>query len=73
MAMTQGEKGDAPGFTPGQLDGKAPIDSEISQSEEVGVVKDGMRVHPQPTGDPLDPLNWSAFKKHLILAIVMYL
>ena len=28
-------------------------------------------VHPQPTTDPLDPLNWTALKKHTILGIVM--
>lgn len=27
--------------------------------------------HPQATSDPLDPLNWSSFRKHTILAIVM--
>ena len=37
------------------------------------VSKDGVILHPQPTGDALDPLNWSAYKKHSILAIVMYL
>lgn len=37
------------------------------------VSKDGVILHPQPTGDALDPLNWSACKKHSILAIVMYL
>ena len=40
---------------------------------EVAVVKDGIKTHPQPTADPLDPLNWSWAKKHTILAIVMYL
>ncbi|PLN78451.1 MFS general substrate transporter [Aspergillus taichungensis] len=28
-------------------------------------------LHPQPTSDPLDPLNWSAFQKNSILGIVM--
>lgn len=28
-------------------------------------------VHPQPTSDPLDPLNWSRLQKHTILGIVM--
>lgn len=37
------------------------------------VTKDGFRLHPQPTSDPLDPLNWSSFQKHTILGIVMYL
>lgn len=35
------------------------------------VVKDGIKVHPQPTTDPLDPLNWPKWRKHSILAIVM--
>lgn len=29
-------------------------------------------IHPQPTSDPLDPLNWSAFQKNSILGIVMF-
>lgn len=37
------------------------------------VSKDGVVLHPQPTADALDPLNWSAWKKNSILAIVMYL
>ena len=37
------------------------------------VTRDGFRLHPQPTSDPLDPLNWSSFQKHTILGIVMYL
>lgn len=39
----------------------------------VVVVKDNAILHPQPTADPLDPLNWSWLKKHSILGIVMYL
>lgn len=39
----------------------------------IGVSKDGLKLHPQPTTDPLDPLNWSWMKKHTILAIVMYM
>lgn len=37
------------------------------------VTRDGFRLHPQPTADPLDPLNWSTFQKHTILGIVMFL
>jgi MFS family permease len=37
------------------------------------VTRDGFRLHPQPTTDPLDPLNWSSFQKHTILGIVMFL
>lgn len=36
------------------------------------VTRDGFRLHPQPTSDPMDPLNWSNFQKHTILAIVMF-
>ncbi|KAL1863423.1 hypothetical protein Plec18167_000517 [Paecilomyces lecythidis] len=36
------------------------------------VTKDGFKLHPQPTGDPLDPLNWSSIRKHTILGIVMF-
>lgn len=34
--------------------------------------KEGTKLHPQPTSDALDPLNWSNFQKHVILAIVMF-
>jgi hypothetical protein len=30
-----------------------------------------VKVHPQATTDPLDPLNWTTVKKHTILGIVM--
>lgn len=43
------------------------------QHAEHNISKDGVRLHPQPTADPFDPLNWSSFSKHIILAIVMYL
>ncbi|KAF1812555.1 MFS transporter [Eremomyces bilateralis CBS 781.70] len=35
------------------------------------IMRDGIRLHPQPTSDPLDPLNWSKWKKGRIVAIVM--
>ncbi|KAJ6022261.1 Major facilitator superfamily domain general substrate transporter [Penicillium herquei] len=35
------------------------------------ISRNGVKVHPQPTSDPLDPLNWSGFQKHVILSIVM--
>lgn len=38
---------------------------------ESAVTKDGLKVHPQPTTDPLDPLNWSRWRKGCILSIVM--
>lgn len=67
------EKKDGAPVNPNLLDEKVPIGSKPGQHEEIGVSKDGMRVHPQPTADPLDPLNWSSLKKHTVLAIVMYL
>lgn len=38
---------------------------------DAGARTDGTKAHPQPTNDPLDPLNWSTMQKHVILAIVM--
>ncbi|KAL8801696.1 MAG: hypothetical protein Q9182_004290 [Xanthomendoza sp. 2 TL-2023] len=40
---------------------------------EIGIFKDGMRVYPEATADPLDPLNLPRWRKHTILAIAMYL
>lgn len=75
--------------TPGLTDKKEEIlmvERDGFQSNDVGnekgnvphiehhlVSKDGVVLHPQPTADALDPLNWSTCKKHSILAIVMYL
>lgn len=43
-------------------------------ADDIPVLKhDGLRMHPQPTSDPLDPLNWTSLRKHSILAIVMAL
>ena len=30
-------------------------------------------LHPEPTKDPRDPLNWSVWRKNSILAIVMWM
>ncbi|KAF7593294.1 hypothetical protein BBP40_011673 [Aspergillus hancockii] len=35
------------------------------------VEQDGVKIHPQPTSDSLDPLNWSRNQKYSILGIVM--
>ncbi|KAL8989857.1 MAG: hypothetical protein Q9169_008265 [Polycauliona sp. 2 TL-2023] len=56
-----------------KLDEKLQLGAELGQSSEIGIFKEGLRVHPQPTADPLDPLNWPKWRKHTILAIVMYL
>lgn len=42
-----------------------------AESMDQGVTRDGIRLHPQPTADPLDPLNWSRLQKNSILGIVM--
>ncbi|PYH90604.1 MFS transporter [Aspergillus ellipticus CBS 707.79] len=38
---------------------------------DLPIERHGMHVHPTPTTDPLDPLNWSSLQKHTILGIVM--
>ncbi|KAL1997927.1 hypothetical protein VTN02DRAFT_415 [Thermoascus thermophilus] len=59
----KGEK-DAVPTSAGIVGDDAPAESEVT--------KDGIRLHPQPTSDPLDPLNWSRLRKHTILGIVMW-
>ena len=73
MATMTKEERNGTLMDPEKLDVKTSIGNELGQHEDVGISKHGMRVHPQPSADPLDPLNWSKFKKHTILAIVMYL
>jgi hypothetical protein len=47
--------------------------TEFSHDTSLPITKDGIALHPQPTSDPLDPLNWSTWRKNSILAIVMAL
>jgi hypothetical protein len=47
------------------------IENGIQLVRDEAVDKHGIRLHPQPTSDPLDPLNWSSLQKHGILSIVM--
>lgn len=85
MAALIGGEGDTPSLTD-KKDKTFTVEGDGSPSNDVGnekgnvlhvehhnVLKDGVVLHPQPTADALDPLNWSACKKHSILAIVMYL
>ena len=58
---------------PERLEEKGTVLGGERQSYDIRISKDGVKLHPQPTADPLDPLNWSFAKKHTILAIVMYL
>lgn len=48
--------------------GAAAVETDLAV-----VLKDGLTLHPQPTSDPLDPLNWTKAKKNTVLAIVMAL
>ena len=50
----------------------SPEEPDIQASYDHSVMRDGVKLHPQPTADPLDPLNWSSLKKHTILGIVMF-
>ena len=54
-------------------DEKAIVDQSHGDAYDVAISKGGLKSHPQPTADPLDPLNWTSWRKHTILAIVMYL
>lgn len=69
------EKTSRESATPSPTNEKAAVDVNNNHEElDVPVItKDGFRMHPQPTSDPHDPLNWSRWKKNSILAIVMAL
>lgn len=56
-------------FLPGTVNEKGSVD--VDEGEVGALMKDGLKLHPQPTADPLDPLNWATWRKHVILAIVM--
>lgn len=43
-----------------------------SDINSLPVEQHGTHVHPTPTSDPLDPLNWPRWQKHVILGIVMF-
>lgn len=64
------KKADAPSLAPHL--GRNEQEKQAQVIGEAAIVRDGMRVHPQPTSDPLDPLNWSSLRKHSILFIVCF-
>ncbi|KAL4889583.1 major facilitator superfamily domain-containing protein [Aspergillus ambiguus] len=66
-SMDDAKRDKKEGITRSTMDAISIIDAELPHSVE----KNGLRVHPQPTADPLDPLNWSLMQKHTILGIVM--
>lgn len=48
-----------------------PVDEGIQIICGAVVNRSETGIHPQPTSDPLDPLNWSKFQKHVVLSTVM--
>ena len=49
------------------------LDTEGIGTNEYRLAKDGHTILiPQPSTDPSDPLNWSSFKRHLILLIISW-
>lgn len=47
------------------------LDTSLAQHEGLKTTTDGKTVLiPQPSESPNDPLNWSSFRKHLILIII---
>ena len=47
------------------------IDTDAETHNKLKVAGDGHTILiPQPSDDPNDPLNWSKYKKHLILLII---
>lgn len=47
------------------------LDTSLAQHEGLKTTPDGKTVLiPQPSESPNDPLNWSSFRKHLILIII---
>ncbi|GES66485.1 putative MFS transporter [Aspergillus terreus] len=47
------------------------LDTSVLQDQDLKTTADGKTILiPQPSDSPNDPLNWSPFKKHLILIII---
>ncbi|KAF8254210.1 MFS general substrate transporter [Wilcoxina mikolae CBS 423.85] len=64
--------------TSAKMAGKRPVaiapKSEVEKGyiQEYAPAKDGIELHPKPTTDPLDPLNFSRCRKFTCLGIVMW-
>ncbi|KFA60467.1 hypothetical protein S40285_09176 [Stachybotrys chlorohalonatus IBT 40285] len=59
--------------TIGEATVKVQRDESESESTSQKLADDGKTILiPQPSGDPDDPLNWSSFKKHMILITVSF-
>ena len=67
------------GHSPKDVEISSSIDSESkhvhsnSSQADVRLDKKGIPLVPQPTSDPLDPLNWSLWLKMLVLLQVSLL
>jgi hypothetical protein len=47
------------------------LDTTLAQNQDLKTTADGKTILiPQPSDSPNDPLNWSPFRKHLILIII---
>jgi len=46
---------------------------EVGFVQEYTPVKRGIELHPKPTADPLDPLNFPRWRKWAALGIVMWM
>lgn len=60
------EKQDEKPYVPALHGDQKPV------SGDAAVTRDGIQVHPQPTSDSLDPLNWTSWRKHSILGIICF-
>ena len=49
------------------------VAQEVADSYGTSLGRDEKQLHPRPTKDPKDPLNWTAYRKHTILALVMWM
>lgn len=57
----------------GEREGYVLNDTSLIQNKGLQTTSDGTTILiPQPSSSPNDPLNWSAFRKHLILIIISY-
>ncbi|KAJ5084129.1 major facilitator superfamily domain-containing protein [Penicillium alfredii] len=57
----------------GEREGYVLNDTSLIQDKGLQTTSDGTTILiPQPSSSPNDPLNWSAFRKHLILIIISY-
>ena len=54
-------------------DEQQAVAEELTESYRTRLGRDGKQLHPKPSLDPSDPLNWTSYRKHTILALVMWM